>query len=216
MGKLRVAMMAGILTVALAGCSPEREEPVVEAETTFAEGGTGFAFDDGEDGLPEAPVEGDPAAPAAAETAPGTAPPQEPTPAGPVEEAAPSRSEPAPREEPATPSPSRTPAAPASAAPAPAAAPSPAPAAASASGRDVFLEQNCQRCHAVSAAGIEAKVTTGRTAGGDLSASTLDRAALRAVAQREREVDDRRHPGQFKGTPDELETLVDWLITQRR
>jgi hypothetical protein len=193
---------------------------VVEAETTLAEDGTGFASEDGEDGLPEARVEGDPAAPAAAETAPGTAPPQEPTPAGPVEEAAPSRSEPAPRQEPATPSPSRTPAAPTPAAPAPAAppaaAPSPAPAAASASGRELFLEQNCQRCHAVSAAGIEAKVTTGRTAGGDLSASTLDRAALSAVALREREVDDRRHPGQFKGTPDELETLVDWLITQRR
>jgi hypothetical protein len=219
MERLSAAMMVGVLTVALAGCSPEVEDPVVESETTFAEGGTGFASED-EEGLTAQPAEVGTDVPPPPQAAPGTAPPAAAPTARQVEEAAPSRSEPAPRQEPATPSPSRTTAAPTPAAPVPAAppaaAPSPAPAAASASGRELFLEQNCQRCHAVSAAGIEAKVTTGRTAGGDLSASTLDRAALSAVALREREVDDRRHPGQFKGTPDELETLVDWLITQRR
>lgn len=231
LGKLRVTMMAGTLILALAGCSPERGEPVEEADSTFAEGGTELAFEEGA-GLPAAPVEDDPAASAAPETAPGTAPPRELTPAAPpagqVEEAAPSRTEPAPapRQEPAAPSTSPTPAAPAPAAPAPAApaaappaaapSPAPAPAAAPAAGRQVFLDQNCQRCHAVSAAGIEARVTTGRTAGGDLSASTMDRAGLRAVTLREREVDGRQHPGQFKGTPGELEAMVDWLITQRR
>jgi hypothetical protein len=231
LGKLRVTMMAGTLILALAGCSPERGEPVEEADSSFAEGGTELAFEDGE-GLPAAPVEGDPAPSAVPETASGMAPPREPTPAAPtarqVEEAAPSRTEPAPapRQEPAAPSPSRTPAAPApapaspaappAAAPSPAPTPAPTPAASSAAGREVFLEQNCQRCHAVSTAGIEARVTTGRTAGGDLSASTMDRAGLRAVSLREREVDDRRHPGEFKGTAAQLEAMVDWLIAQRR
>lgn len=221
MERLSAVMMVGVLTVALAGCSPEIEEPVVESETTFAEGGTGFAFED-EEGLTAQPMEVGTDVPPPPQAAPGTAPSATEPPARRGEEAAPSRTEPAPtpRQEPAAPSPSRTPSAPAPAAPPPAAppaaAPAPAPAAAPAAGREVFLEQNCQRCHAVSSAGIEARVTTGRTAGGDLSTSTMDRAALRAVTLREQEVDDRRHPGQFKGTPDELEAMVDWLIAQRR
>jgi hypothetical protein len=77
------------------------------------------------------------------------------------------------------------------------------------------VAQNCQRCHSVSAAGIEAKAKTGPTAGGDLSAIDLGRGEMRTVIA-DRQLADKRHPGRFTGSPGELDALIDWLVAQRR
>lgn len=208
-GKLGAATMVVALALTLAACPAREEEPVVELEEAPPGEEPAAAFEEedaqDEDAAPAVPADAAPVAPIPPEAAPPPAPrPEPPPPAAP-----PAEEPPPPRPEPAPPPP---PPAPAPPAPPPAAPP---PPVADAAGRQVFLGQNCQRCHSVSTAGIEARITTGRTAGGDLSASTLDRDSLRAVALREREVDGRRHLGEFTGTAEELQVLVDWLMAQR-
>lgn len=96
-------------------------------------------------------------------------------------------------------------------------APAPLPMAEShAAGRQVFLDQSCGTCHGVSTAGIEARVTSGPTAGGDLAGvgERRDRASLEAVLRQEETVDGKRHPKRFTGSQEELDALIDWLLAQ--
>jgi outer membrane biosynthesis protein TonB len=134
------------------------------------------------------------------ELPPAERPAPPPTPAPDAMPPPPAREQPAPPQDP-TPEP-------------PAAAPPPTPG--DHPGRVAFVAHNCQRCHSVSTAGIDAQITTGRVAGGDLSASAMDRDSVRAVILRQQEVDGRRHPGDVTLTEQELQTMVDWLVTQRR
>lgn len=224
-GKLGVATTVLALGLLLVACPARDEEPEMETETTVLDGaavvveegalleeGTGVYVGDEplEPGtpvqvVPESEVARQPAPPGATRpAAPAAESPRVDTPpAG--QPAAPAAAEPTPPSAAPEPAPART---------APA-APTPAPAAAEPAGREIYLAQNCQRCHSVSTAGIEAKAKTGPTAGGDLSASDVDRAALRTVIA-DRQLAEKRHPGRFTGSPGELDALIDWLLAQRR
>ncbi|HLE83699.1 MAG TPA: c-type cytochrome, partial [Thermoanaerobaculia bacterium] len=98
-------------------------------------------------------------------------------------------------------------------------APVPLPATeAEAAGKQVFLGQRCSTCHSVSTAGIEAKVASGPTAGGDLAGvgERRDRAAIEAILRQEETVGDgKKHPKRFAGSQAELDALIDWLSPQR-
>lgn len=97
-------------------------------------------------------------------------------------------------------------------------APAPLPVAeVAAAGKQVFLDQRCSTCHSVSTAGIEAKMTSGPTAGSDLAGvgERRDRAAIEAIVRQERTVGDgKKHPKGFTGSQEELEALLDWLAAQ--
>ncbi|HVS04175.1 MAG TPA: c-type cytochrome [Thermoanaerobaculia bacterium] len=210
--KVVAAALAVTVGLPLAGCGGAEEEPEVVVDRGAAEEAppAGLEEEPGWAGVPtieelevEPEVTGE-----AAEEVTGTPVDSLPAPAGEgTAPAAPPAAEEAPAWRAEQPSP---------AAPAPAPAPAPQPAPAAAAGQQVFLAQTCQRCHSVSTAGIEARVTTGSSAGGDLSASTAAAAAVRAVIEREQEVAGRTHPKQFTGAPEELQALVEWLMAQRR
>jgi mono/diheme cytochrome c family protein len=84
-----------------------------------------------------------------------------------------------------------------------------------AAGQALFLEQGCHACHAVPAAGIA-------MAGDDtISAPVLEGLAdhykpckLKRWLKRERDQEGYTHLQYFRGTDEELQVLVGWLIEQ--
>lgn len=89
-----------------------------------------------------------------------------------------------------------------------AAEPTPDPAA------ELFQTLKCQLCHAVPAAGIEAKAKSAKVRGADLgtAANQLDAEQMTAFLQQQSAIDDQQHKKEFKGTDEELATLVEWLL----
>jgi len=82
-------------------------------------------------------------------------------------------------------------------------------------GMELFQKQKCSTCHSVKAAGIEAKTTSDKMKGPDLSGYELevDIADLAAFLRKEAEMDgtDGQHKTSFKGTDEELQAIIDWL-----
>jgi len=80
-----------------------------------------------------------------------------------------------------------------------------------------FTTLKCNMCHAVSTAGIESKTKSEKMFGGDLInlAADSDAKALAAYINQETEIDGKPHKKEFKGSDEELQALVDWLLEQK-
>jgi mono/diheme cytochrome c family protein len=89
----------------------------------------------------------------------------------------------------------------------------PASAAAPPDGKAIFLAQKCNLCHSVSAAGIERQTKSEKVAGPDLTTATAkhDKAFLEKFLLKQETVDGKKHGKEWKGTPQELDALIDWL-----
>ena len=85
--------------------------------------------------------------------------------------------------------------------------------AAAADGKEIFLGQKCNMCHAVSSAGI---TPTGKIKAPDLTglASKEDPAFLTKFLKKEADKNGKKHIKNFTGTDEELATLVAWLQKQ--
>jgi cytochrome c peroxidase len=84
-------------------------------------------------------------------------------------------------------------------------------------GRRLFKSKNCIRCHSVSSANIETRSRRGKNKGGDLTGVVKKRNS-RTVARfllKKTKIKGKFHPNSFKGTDEELQTLVDWLLEQK-
>lgn len=88
-------------------------------------------------------------------------------------------------------------------------------AAARDAGRQVWRGNGCVKCHAVGAAGIEARGKA-RMRGPDLGglAARYQPASLATYLKQDLTVAGRGAHG-FKGTDEELQALVDWLLEQK-
>ena len=78
----------------------------------------------------------------------------------------------------------------------------------------LFVETHkCNMCHGVAAEGIEAKTKSDKMKGPDLSGYTSDKelAEIAAYARKEADIDGKQHKKGFKGTDEELQTILDWL-----
>ncbi|MDH3402635.1 MAG: cytochrome c [Acidobacteriota bacterium] len=79
-------------------------------------------------------------------------------------------------------------------------------------GKELFLAEGCDTCHSVAAAEIEAKTTSEKMLGPDVSGyETDDLKALAAYLRKEAELDGETHNKGFKGSDEELQALIDWL-----
>lgn len=86
-------------------------------------------------------------------------------------------------------------------------------------GQKVFTEAKCQMCHTIYAAGIgeppaeDAKKD--KSGPPDLSMTGVSRTAewLSLFLQKKETLNDKQHMMSFKGSDEELTTLVDWLLT---
>ena len=87
-------------------------------------------------------------------------------------------------------------------------------AAEDADAKTLFTDTHkCNMCHAVEAAGIEAKTTSEKMKGDDLSGFKTKKefAEIAAYVRKEGELDGKSHKKPFKGTDEELQTIIDWL-----
>ena len=93
----------------------------------------------------------------------------------------------------------------------------PAPTLADDDGREIFLNESCDACHGVRVAGIEPRRRRARRRGPDLTnlAARRTDAWLSRYLQQEIDLDGRRHKTGFKGSDEELQALVDWLLEQK-
>lgn len=83
-----------------------------------------------------------------------------------------------------------------------------------ADGKTLFLEQKCNRCHAVEAEDIEATVRSERMRGPDLGEVGKERSAEWIVqfVKKEVEVDGKTHRSSYQGTGADLEAIATWLV----
>ena len=84
-------------------------------------------------------------------------------------------------------------------------------------GQQLFLAQKCNTCHSVPPVGIEAKTKSESMRGDDL-VNIADERTPEWVAQyltKKVQLDDADHKKEFKGTPEELDTLVTWVLEQK-
>jgi len=84
-------------------------------------------------------------------------------------------------------------------------------------GKQVFLDNNCERCHAVSAHDIEATAKSESMHGPDLSSVGKDHDGdwLGKYLLREVAVDGKKHRATFRGTDEDREAIVEWLAQQK-
>ena len=81
-------------------------------------------------------------------------------------------------------------------------------------GKQVFLDQKCQTCHAVSSADIKA---TGKVKAPDLTgkAATVDAAKLAAYLRRNDTVNGKKHVKPFTGSDEQMGAMIAWLQKQK-
>lgn len=84
-----------------------------------------------------------------------------------------------------------------------------------ADGKQTFLDNNCNRCHAVSSHDIEATVKSERMRGPDMSdiGERRDVDWLVKYVRKEVEVDGKAHRASYNGTDEDLKAIADWLAT---
>jgi mono/diheme cytochrome c family protein len=84
-------------------------------------------------------------------------------------------------------------------------------------GKELFLSQGCNACHAVNKAGIAAKMKT--TKAPDLGTVTTKRETqwlIDYVRQQQAGADGKKHPKPFTGSDEQLGALLGWLQEQQK
>jgi len=76
-------------------------------------------------------------------------------------------------------------------------------------GKQIFLDSKCNKCHTVTSINITSK----KDDAVDLSeaGSAGDVQFLKSYLLKEADINDKSHKTKFKGTEEELNTLVEWL-----
>ena len=84
-----------------------------------------------------------------------------------------------------------------------------------AGGKEVFLSLKCHLCHSVDVAEIEAKAKSEKVRGPDLSTvgSERDGGWVTAYMKRQETIEGKEHKKEFKGSDEELQAIVDWLLS---
>lgn len=84
-------------------------------------------------------------------------------------------------------------------------------------GKEIFLAQKCDLCHAVSSAGIEAKTKSDKMKGPDLTtAEKRDPKLLVDFLRKTAQIDGEDHKKEFKGSDEEIGALISWIQEQQK
>ena len=85
-------------------------------------------------------------------------------------------------------------------------------------GKQIFLAQKCNLCHAVSSAGIEATTKSEKLKGPDLAGAAAKRDArlLGDFLRKKAAIDGKKHSKEFTGSDEELGALIAWLQKQEK
>lgn len=82
-------------------------------------------------------------------------------------------------------------------------------------GKTIFLDNKCSNCHSVSSVGIKGMRPEGGAKPNDLSntGGKLKAPWIEKWLMKEETLNNKKHMRKFKGTPEELHTLTNWLET---
>jgi mono/diheme cytochrome c family protein len=82
-----------------------------------------------------------------------------------------------------------------------------------ADGKALFEASKCNMCHAVKAAGIEAKVKSEKMQGPDLTGlgSRFEADWVVKYLRKEVQLEEKDHKGTFKGSEDDVKAIMAWL-----
>src|ERR1051325_345470 len=82
-------------------------------------------------------------------------------------------------------------------------------------GKAIFLSLKCSNCHSIKTLGIKGLRPEGGAKPNDLSntGGKFKAAWIEKWLMKEETLNNKKHMRKFKGTPDELHTLADWLET---
>ena len=83
-------------------------------------------------------------------------------------------------------------------------------------GQEVFIATKCNMCHSVSTVGIEAKVKSEKMKGPDLVNVSEDAATLAPYLKGEAELNGAKHKKAFKGSDEELQAIIGWVLAQKK
>ena len=81
-------------------------------------------------------------------------------------------------------------------------------------GKAIFVAK-CGNCHSIASAGIEAKAKSERMRGPDLGGSKMSAKEMAGYLKKETSLDGNKHKIAFKGSDEELQALIDWLLEQK-
>ena len=91
-----------------------------------------------------------------------------------------------------------------------------APAAA-ADGKAIFTAQKCNMCHSVPSAEITRTTKSEKMAGPDLMVAGMEKDQITGFLKKEvKDANGKLHGKEFTGTPEELSTLADWLLANKK
>ena len=85
-------------------------------------------------------------------------------------------------------------------------------------GQVLFEQNRCNMCHSVSTAGIEAKAKSEKMRGPDLVGVVAEKGAewTTKFIKHEVKLDGNTHKKAYKGSDEDLKTIVDWLGQQQK
>jgi len=82
-------------------------------------------------------------------------------------------------------------------------------------GQELFLAQKCNLCHSVPPVGIEATTKSDKMKGPELVDLDAEAEWMGQFLRKQVQKDGANHKKEFKGTDEELQALVDWLLEQK-
>jgi len=84
-------------------------------------------------------------------------------------------------------------------------------------GEAVFNQEQCVLCHSVSSAGVVAKTKSEKLKGPDLTGvgERYEAEWIGKYVKKEADKNGKSHTKPFKGSDEELQALVDWLLEQK-
>ena len=87
---------------------------------------------------------------------------------------------------------------------------------AAADGKAIFMAQKCNMCHSVPSAEITRTTTSEKMAGPDLMGA-MEKDQIPGFLKKEvKDANGKLHGKTFGGTPEELSTLADWLVANKK
>jgi mono/diheme cytochrome c family protein len=83
-------------------------------------------------------------------------------------------------------------------------------------GQKLFMDNNCNNCHSVDALTIAKKMASSKAADLSTIGSTRDAEWLTKYISKEADIEGKKHMATFKGKPEDLKVLVDWLASLKK
>ncbi len=84
------------------------------------------------------------------------------------------------------------------------------------SGKDIFVNGKCNACHAIKSQGIESKMADKYPDLSNVGNKNIEADVIKKFLNKETDLNGKKHAVKFKGSEEELNILVDWLLTLKQ